>query len=232
LQSAYDQRGVAVARSSQAARLTVRIEATLGRGDLTGARVLIDQLGELLGDIAHAAEHSAPRRVIALHHLVSGQPDRARGFLGEVLPALHTAHPPLTPRFVLLQILLAEAQRRCGDAATAVRTLQTALAAAGRTDFQQSLTATLCAALIAADLGDDEASRRLAAYWDSARHEHGLPVPIGFTAGARTLGLDTASPTGHPSRWNQAILTACVDSARTWCEHRLSGHPTECQCQS
>jgi hypothetical protein len=222
LHAAYDRRGVVVARSSLAARLTVRTEATLGRGDLTGARVLIDELVDLLGDIAHAAEHSAPRRVIALNHLVSGQPDQARRFLGEAVPALHTAHPPLTPRFVLLQILLAEAQRRCGDATTAVRTLRTALSAAGRTDFQQSLTATLCAALIAADLGDDASSRRLTACWDSARREHGLPVPIGFTAGARTLGLDTASPTGHATRWNEAVLSACVENARTWCEQSLS----------
>jgi hypothetical protein len=76
----------------------MKIEATLGRGDLTSAQALIDDLVNLLGDIAHAAAHSAPRRVIALNYLVSGQLDRARHFLTDAVTALPNQDREVGPR--------------------------------------------------------------------------------------------------------------------------------------
>lgn len=217
LYAGYDRRGVVLARSSTAAKLAVKITAVLGTGDLTTARALTDELVALLDAITHAAEHSAPRRVIALGYLVGDKPGRARRFLDDALGSLHAAQAPLSSRFVHLQILLAEAQRRCGDVTTATRTLRNALATAVSTDFQQSFSATLCAALLAADLGDDGAGRRLAWHWDTVRREHGLPVPVGFAAAAETLGLDPAPPREPAGRWNRTALASCVDSARHWC---------------
>jgi predicted ATPase/DNA-binding SARP family transcriptional activator len=217
LNAAYDRRGVELAPSSMAAKLAVKVISTLGIGDLPAARTQIDSLLALLDSITHAAEHSAPRRAIALGYLVDDEPVKARRYLEKALTSLHTAHPPLSSRFVLLQVLLAEAQRRCGDVETATGTLRSALTAAISTDFQQSFPGALCAALLAADLGDTESSRRLVTEWDSVRRAHSLPVPVGFATAASTLGLDPAPPSEPAGRWNRATFTACVDSARDWC---------------
>jgi predicted ATPase/DNA-binding SARP family transcriptional activator len=136
--NAYDQRKVKPGRSSMAAKLTVTIEALLGLGDLARASILIDDLISLLSSIAHAAEHAAPRRVIASHYLASQQPDQAACFLDAALTTLTTASPPLTWRLVPLQILLAEAQRQCGDVTTALHTLRNSLTAVGNTTFKQA----------------------------------------------------------------------------------------------
>jgi predicted ATPase/DNA-binding SARP family transcriptional activator len=217
LHAAYERRGVELAPSSMAAKLAVKITATLGTGNVVAANEQVRDLITLLDGITHAAEHSAPRRVIALSYLVDDRPDEARRFLGDALTFLHTAHQPLSSRFVLLQILLAESQRRCRDLSTALRNLRTALAAATSTDFQQSFPGVLCAALLAADLGDTSASRQLVTEWDTVRREHGLPVPVGFTEAARKLGIDPEPPSEPGGSWNQGTLTACVSSARSWC---------------
>jgi hypothetical protein len=175
----------------------------------------------VLGDISHAAEQNDPRRVIALSYLVGGQPDRARTFLSEAWTALRATHAPLTPRFVFLQILLAESQRRCGQVMAALLTLRDGLtAAAAGTAFQQSLPGVLGAALIAADLGDDESSRQLATRWNTLRRGLGLPLPIAFAEAASALELGPP-PVAPTARWNPGALAACVASARVWCEHRL-----------
>lgn len=221
INATYDQRVVTRGRSSAAAKLTVTLEALLGMGDLTRVALSADTLLDLLGTVTHAAEQAAPRRVLATYHLVSGQPDRARRFLHEALATLSTAQPPLTTRFLPLQIMLAEAQRQCGDTAAAVRTLDKALLAdAGRGNFKHTFAAPLCAALIATDLGDTEAAQSLTADWDQARRAHGLPVPVGFAAPARTLGLDPAPAAHPPSRWNTASFTTSLSRAASYTRAR------------
>jgi hypothetical protein len=216
--AAYDRCKLELGRSSMTAKLTVMIEALLGLGDLTRATALIGDLIGLLGSVTHAAEQAAPRRVIASYYLVCGEPDRARHFLDEALTTLSTAQPPLTSRFTPLQILLAEAQRQCGNTTTARRTLCDILPhPRGCSDFKHTFAAPLCAALIAADLGDTEASQGLITRWNRTRRTHGLPVPVGFVAPAKTVNLDPA-PSDHPAKvWNPTALTACLDAARTWC---------------
>lgn len=223
----YDRRGVELAASSLAAQLTVRAEATLGLGDLAGARVLSDELVALLGDIAHAAEHDSPRRVIAVSHLVDGRVEQARRFLDDAWITLRTAYPPLTPRLVYLQILLAEAQRRCGAPTAALHTLHAGLtASSGRTEFRMSFTGVLEAALIARDVGDDMSSRQLATRWDTLRRSLGLPIPVGFAEAATdTLGLSSTRPARPSVRWNPDTLHGCIATATTWCAKRLSNTP-------
>jgi predicted ATPase/DNA-binding SARP family transcriptional activator len=223
----YDRRGVDLGASSRAAQLTVRIEATLGQGDRHAAQLLVDELVTLLGDVAHAAEQDSPRRVIALNYLVGGQAEQARRFLQDAWIALRSTHPPLTTRLVFLQILLAEAQRRCGQPTTALRTLCPGLtAAAGRAQFRMSFTGVLEAALIAADLGDNVASRQLATRWDMLRRRLRLPLPVGFAEVAtHTLGLSPALSVGRSARWNPDALHASVASAAEWCAKQLPATP-------
>ncbi len=223
--AAYDRCELELSSSSMAAKLTVMVEALLGLGDLTYATALIDDLIGLAGSVTHAAEQAAPRRVIASHYLVSQEPDRARRFLDEALTTLNTAQPLLTSRFVPLQILLAEAQRQCGDPTTARHTLHgILLSARGRSDFKHTFAAPLCAALIAADLGDIEASRRLIIRWNQTRRTHGLPVPVGFVAPATTVNLDPA-PANRPAKvWHPTAFTACLDAAGTWCAQPGPAH--------
>ncbi|MEV5721154.1 BTAD domain-containing putative transcriptional regulator [Amycolatopsis mediterranei] len=218
IDAAYDRCELELGRSSMTAKLTVMIEALLGLGDLTRATALIGDLIRLLDSVTHAAEQAAPRRVIASYYLVCQEPDRARHFLDEALTTLSTAQPPLTSRFTPLRILLAEAQRQCGNTRTARRTLcDTLLSARGISDFKHTFAAPLCAALVAADLGDTEASQDLITRWNQTRRTHGLPVPVGFVAPAKTLNLDP-DPSGQPAKvWYPTALTACVDAARTWC---------------
>ncbi|MDX3187301.1 BTAD domain-containing putative transcriptional regulator [Streptomyces sp. MN03-5084-2B] len=223
--AAYDRCRLELSSSSMAAKLTVMVEALLGLGDLTCAAALIDDLIGLAGRVTHAAEQAAPRRVIACYHLVCREPDRARRFLAEALTTLSAARPPLTSRFVPLQILLAEAQRQCGDPAAARHTLLDVLQTArGRSDFKHTFAAPLCAALVAADLGDTEASRRLTRRWNQTRRTHGLPVPVGFVTPATTLHLDPA-PTGRPVKgWRPAAFTACLDATGAWCAQPGPAH--------
>ena len=227
LSDEYDRRGVDVGASSRAAQLTVRIEATLGQGDLRTARLLIDELVTLLGDVAHAAEQDSPRRVIALNHLATGQAEQARRFLHDAWRTLRTTHPSLAPRLVYLQILLAEAQRRCGQPMSALRTLCDGLAAASRRpQFRMSFPGVLEAALIAADLGDDAASRQLATRWDTLRRGLGLPLPIGFTeAASDTLGLSPEPAASRLERWNPDVLHTSIASAAAWCTNQLPASP-------
>jgi predicted ATPase/DNA-binding SARP family transcriptional activator len=216
---AYDRCKLELSGSSKAAKLTVMTEALLGLGDLTRATALIDDLTSLFNSVTHAAEQAAPRRVIASYHLVCREPGRARCFLEAALTTLSSAQPPLTSRFVPLQILLAEAQRQCGDITTARRTLSGVLLRAhGRADFKHTFAAPLCAALIAADLGDIEASRRLTVRWNQTRLAHGLPVPVGFAGPAGTLSLDPRPAEGPAMSWCPRDFTVCLDAARTWCE--------------
>ncbi len=103
----------------------------------------------------------------------------------------------------------------------ALLTLRDGLTAASGTAFQQSLPGVLGAALIAADLGDDESSRQLATRWNTLRRGLGLPPPIAFAEAASALELGPP-PVAPTARWNPGALVACVASARVWCEHRLS----------
>jgi hypothetical protein len=165
--------------------------------------------------------------VIAVNYLVGGQVEQARRFLDDAWNTLRTADPSLARRLVYLRILLAEAQRRCGTPTTAVRTLHESLTTAtGRPQFRTSFTGVLEAALIAADLGDNAASRQLATRWDTHRSALDLPIPIGFTEPATgTLGLSPA-PTAAPSaRWNPDALHASVATATAWCTSQLPAPP-------
>jgi predicted ATPase/DNA-binding SARP family transcriptional activator len=221
----YDRRGVDLGASSWAAVLTVRIDSMLGRADLSSAAELVGQLVALLGDVVHAAEHDSPRRVIALFHLASGHVQEARRFLDDARTSLRATYPPLAARLVYLQILLAEAQRRCGQPLLARRTLSGGLTAATRhSQFRLAFTGVLGAALIATDLGENTAGQELTLRWDTLRRELGLPVPTGFTdAAARTLALDPAPPTDLNATWKPDALRACIATARTWCERETPG---------
>ncbi|MEV7098021.1 BTAD domain-containing putative transcriptional regulator [Amycolatopsis sp. NPDC051045] len=222
----YDSRGVEPGASSLAALLTVRAEAALGHGDFVIAAEAVTRLQTLVGDVAHAAEQDSPRRVIGLYHLVVGRVDLARRFLDDTWVLLTATHPRVTPRFTMVRILLAEAQRRCGDPQAALRTLCGGLElATGRSQFRFSLSGVLEAALLAADLGDAAGSRELVRRWDTLRRELGLPVPICFAGVAGTLGLDPGPPAGHVWRWRPDAIHACVAGARSWCERTLPAAP-------
>ncbi|MBE8516881.1 winged helix-turn-helix domain-containing protein [Amycolatopsis sp. H6(2020)] len=225
IHAAYDRCELELSRSSMTAKLTVMIEALLGLGDRTGATALIGDLVGLLGSVTHAAEQAAPRRVIASYYLVCREPDRARRFLDEALTTLSAAQPPLTSRFTPLQILLAEAQRQCGNPTAAGRTLDDILLSArGRSDFKHTFAAPLCAALVAADLGDAEAGHDLITRWDRTRRTHRLPVPVGFAAPAETMDLDPA-PAGRPAEgWHPTAFTACLAAAGDWCAQADFAH--------
>jgi hypothetical protein len=139
------------------------------------------------------------------------------------LTVLNTMNPPLTWRLVPLQVLLAEAQRQCGDTTAALHTLRDSVAIVNNNAlFKQSFVAPLCAALIASDLGDTNAADRLTTRWDDVRRAHGLPAPVGFVAAAGTLGLDPTPPEQPIRQWDPAALTSCLDNTRTWCAAALA----------
>src|SRR5262249_13201306 len=153
-------------------------------GDLAAAAASESLLREVHGGSAsymHAATSGMPSALLAL---LTGPAPRARTVIADIVRALDERYPPTMSRAYGFRILLAEAERRLGRLDRARSTLATGLAdAVRRTDFKHALPGILVAGLLAADLGDDAASKELVPGWSGLRCRLGLPVPLGF-AGA------------------------------------------------
>lgn len=192
----------AAANSADVARLLMmRCLAALGRGDL--ARAVADEAllrEELTGKInfLHHAQPALPRALLAL---ATESPQRARNTVATIVAQLDERYPPTTSWAYRFRILLAEAERRLGRLDRALSTLADGLAQGiNRSDFTKTLPAVLVAALLAADLGDDETSEALARDWDRLRRRLGLPAPLSFAAVVSSrLGIDPDAPAPGPA---------------------------------
>jgi hypothetical protein len=223
----YDRAPALTERPPSPAHLAVQVEVALGLGNLATANAVATALAERLPEVTNPAEQEPPRRAIALAHLAAGECEAARRFLGEATDWMRSAYPGLGARHAALWLLLAEAHRRAGDPVAGLRALVDALdVSLGHSNFRHALPCVLQAAMLAADLGDREASTVLARRWDTLRRPLGLPLPIGLEGASPLLGLD-AGPPAEPDtafRWDAAAFTVLVTDAHTWCTQAIRLH--------
>ncbi|MFI6095660.1 ATP-binding protein [Lentzea sp. NPDC051213] len=210
------RRGTAFSVSHQ----VVRAEVAMGTGALDEAISWSRLLTEQLTAAGSPLEQEPARRAIALVLLTTGQDEAATCFLTESVAELDDSYPVEFSRgSAHLGVLLAQALRRSGDPKQAREALAHSLSqAVRRTHLRVGFTGVLAAALIAADLGETEASRDLLRGWNALRHRIGLPVPLGFADAPAILGFEPGlAGTPDPSWvWCAAELQQVIDRAHRW----------------
>lgn len=198
----------------------VRAEVAMGTGAVDEALSWARLLTEQLPTAGSPLEQEPARRAIALVMLTTGQDRAAVDFLTESVTEHERRYPPELARgSAHLGVLLAQALRRIGEPLQARAAVASALSQTlRRTHLRVGFTATLTAALIAADLGEQEASRELTRSWDTLRRRIGLPVPLGFADAPSVLGFgEGVAGTPDPSwTWDAEELQAVIDRAQRW----------------
>ncbi|MCP2342495.1 AfsR/SARP family transcriptional regulator [Actinomadura rupiterrae] len=187
------------------------------QGDTTGTGRWESRV--LDGRAVPAALRHRFARISALRLLADGNPGAVRRLLQDSVEELGAAFPGRYGATFVLRGLLAEALRRLGDPGRARRELGRALdEARPASDYLFALPLAVTAALTAADLGDDQAARSLAAAWQAVRVPAGLAAPLGLEDQVRdTLGIDPApTPPALLHTWSEEPLRALLEQARGW----------------
>lgn len=202
----------------------LHVEIALGQGLIERAEQQATKLAGRLSDITNPAEQDPPRRAIALTHLVAGRHEQARQDLGQAIEWMRAHYPELDARLTALWLLRAEAERQAGHTNAALTSLSAGLDATANPSFRHTLPGVLVTAALAAELGHHDASATLASRWDALRRRLGLPVPLGFTRAAATVGIEAADlPVPDPLfPWDQGAPTSLIADARAWCHHQAA----------
>lgn len=201
--------------------LAARCLAELGADQVAAAAATDHAIHDILGRPKGIGHLMVPSRAMALYALHTLPPPDAAHEIATLVDVLSERYSPTLAGTYILAVPWAEAERRSGAVDEAARRLAGVFGhGAGVTNYADLLPAVVVAALLAADLGDRAASRKLAASWDVVRRRLGLPAPLGFAAPvADVLGLDPAPPPApDPSHtWSAEELRDLVTQADTWC---------------
>ena len=188
-----------------------RAELAAQRGEVVAAREALRQAVAAATGIG-PARWSRLRMTVAEVLLALDSPEAAYEHTSVALRAPEAEAPELHRRTQALQVPRAEALRRLGrpGAAAALRAGLEAV----RADrlLGVGLAAVLVTAAVGQDAGDATAAE-LAADWQRVRLALGRPVPVGYRAAARDLGLDLAAGDPLRARPAAAELADLLDRA-------------------
>jgi predicted ATPase/DNA-binding SARP family transcriptional activator len=190
----------------------------LGLGQVAAAAQTAARLRDRLGRPGYLALNT-PAYSFALVALATQPPLAAVQAIAGMIQTLSDRYPSTLSRAYALTLLLAEAQRRAGNATAALRHLVNGLEQArSRTMYAVTVSAAISAAMLAGELGDPAGAARLTESWNRLRVAAGLPAPLGFAEQTAQLGLDPGPPDAPDPgyAWEQAPLRNLIADVHAW----------------
>lgn len=185
------------------------------RGDHEASMELLARSAREVGDNFRHQQQHLLNRVLLL--MANGRDDQALVMARESIKKIQSRHPGRYARVGALRVYLAEAERRCGDPATARVELGEALESLLMTsNYLAGSRAVLVAALLADQYGDRAATVELSASWYRLMAAVRLPVPPCFR---KVIGRLPKPRTGLDASigWSPSEFVSLMGDAHDWC---------------